>query len=147
MVSIPPPSIPVHLEKSLELFHEKLNCMCSELFHDKLNCMCSEMFHDKLNYYVQGKYVQKQASLIWKLFTLLLLGLNGIFMCFLIFYQRIVVGKSIKGSSLENKTHHMQCQQPYTHSFLVHYPQPSSYNRYQNSSETCSLDPFNHSCY
>ena len=135
MVSIPPPSIPLHLEKSLDMFH------------DKLNCMCSELFHDKLNYYVQGKYVQKQASLIWKLFTLLLLGLSGIFMCFLSVDHMIAVGKSIHGSSLENKTNHMQCQQLDTHSFLVHYPQPGSYNRYWNSSETCSLNPFNHPCY
>lgn len=83
-----------------------------------------------------GKYVQKQASLIWKLFTLLLLGLSGIFMCFLGVDQRISVGKSIQGSSLENKTNHMQCQQPNTHSFPAHYPQPGSYNR-----EECSCTP------
>jgi hypothetical protein len=70
------------------------------------------------------KYVQKLASLIWKLFTLLLLGVSGIFMCFLGVDQRISVGKSIQDFSLENKTkkktNHTECQQPNTHSFVVH---------------------------
>lgn len=83
-----------------------------------------------------GKYVQKQATLIWKLFMLLLLGVSGIFMCFLGVDQRIAVGKSRQGSPLENKTNHTQCQQPNTHSFPVHYPQPGSYNR-----EECSCTP------
>ena len=80
MVSIPLPSIPLNLEKSLELFTDKVYCMSNELFHDKLNCMRNELFHEKLNYYVQGKYVQKHASLSWNLFTLLLFGISVFFM-------------------------------------------------------------------
>ncbi|KAH9318273.1 hypothetical protein KI387_020042, partial [Taxus chinensis] len=82
---------------------------------------CSKVF--------SGKYVQKQASLIWKFFTLLLLGVGGICVCFLGVDQSISLKKSEQTSSLENKTNHIQCQQPQGRSFPVHYPQPVSYDR------------------
>eukprot|EP01018_Ginkgo_biloba_P035798 Gb_08477 [translate_table: standard] len=83
-----------------------------------------------------GKYAQKQASLVWKLFMLLLLGLSGICMCFLGVDQRISIKKSRQISSLQNRTTYIPCQQQNNLSFHAHFPQPVSYNR-----KECSCTP------
>ncbi|GLJ49093.1 hypothetical protein SUGI_1035670 [Cryptomeria japonica] len=83
-----------------------------------------------------GKYVQKQAPLLWKLFILLVLGVSGICVCFLGVDQSISKRKSENLSCPENKTNHVHCQQLHARSFPVHYPQPISYSR-----KECSCTP------
>lgn len=72
---------------------------------------------------IGGGKVLKKASIIWKLFILVMVGISGVYLCFL--GVDWTMDHSVSAADMTEG----RCSKKDRDNFAVHYPEPSTYSR------------------